>query len=227
MAVSIDVLIERLYSDVAQQNGIPVDMQYRAAVESAVNDFSEVVGMVKSVEISVVSGTATYDLPADFISFIKFIGSFNDGILVPPGGKIIPLGSNVNSEQAFVNGGKLLLVPTPNYTADRDVLYLAGYTLDVSDVYQDLTSHLALIIAPKAAANLLKLVKTSAASGSFRFTFGDLTVDKSNATKALSEAAGQFEAEYASLVKKHNGPIGLRASFSSSEIAMFLKSQGM
>ena len=227
MAIPLVDIIERLTLDVPPANGVPTEMQYRAAVESAVNDLSERAGVVKTVDVSIVAGTGSYSLPADFIHLIKFTSVFDRTILVAPGQKIIPMGSNFRGETIVASGGTLVISPTPNYTVVRTLVYKAGYILDVNEDYQDLTRHLALIIAPKAAANLLRQIATAGSPAAFRFSFGDLTVDKSNATKALSGAASQLEAEYASLVDKHNGPIGLRATYSSGEVATFFQNQGM
>ena len=110
----------------------------------------------------------------------------------------------------------------PGRGGDCSIRSFGRYVLDAGDNYPDLTEQLALVLAPKAAAVLLRQMAANSSSGAFRFTFGDLTVDKSNAAKALSEAAGQLEAEYARLVSKQKGPIGLRAKFSAKEIASFL-----
>jgi hypothetical protein len=222
VSVALSDLIQRLKTDVPQQNSVPTDLQYQAAVEMAVTDFSEKAGQVKRVEISFVSGTASYAMPDDFVQLIEVEGIFGGGVLIPPGGKIIPL-NGVDASETFSASGKTLTIsPTPTYSADRGVKYKAGHYLDAGENYPDLSEHQALIIAPKAAAVLLRQMAASMSSSAIRFTFGDLTVDKSNSTKALSEVADQLEAEYAKMVKNHMGPIGLRATFSSSEIASYL-----
>ncbi|MCP4424272.1 MAG: hypothetical protein GY803_07275, partial [Chloroflexi bacterium] len=71
MGVALDELTDRLKSEVAAVDGIPTNGQYQNAVKDAVAALSMRVGSRKQHQISVVSGTAVYTLPDDFVREIK------------------------------------------------------------------------------------------------------------------------------------------------------------
>ncbi len=194
------------------------DAQVTSAVKSAVSAFGNKAGMVKRTAISVVAGTAAYDLPDDFISLIKLerMTALGD-VWVQGNGTLIP-SANSLAEKATVAGKSIVFAPTPQYTTTRYVWYRAGY-IATSGVYEDMTAEMAEIIKVKAQANGLRVLATSNAAGGWKYSLGDVMVDKSNLSRGLHLAAGELDREFDSMVKAFIGPVGVRASYDPDEVA--------
>src|SRR5690349_11977184 len=73
-------LIDRLTDEVPAEDGVPSYQQYARAIKDAILDFSERCGLIKTATISVVPHTATYTLPADFLSLISFPSLYSGGL---------------------------------------------------------------------------------------------------------------------------------------------------
>lgn len=214
MAVALSDLTSWL--DVALPN--LTGPQTVSAVKSAVSAFSNKAGMVKRVAISVVTGTATYELPDDFISLIKLerMTALGD-VWVQGNGTLIPT-ANSRAEKATVAGRNIVFVPTPQYTTTRYVWYRAGYAL-TDGTYEDMTEEMAEIIKVKAQANGLRFLATSNATDGWKYSIGDVMVDKSNLSRGLRESAGELDREFDAMVKAFIGPVGIRAEYDPDEVA--------
>jgi hypothetical protein len=219
MAVALADIVDRLQTSIPQVDGSPADSQYQACVIDAVADFSAQLGPIREAPLSVVSGTATYTLPADFLKLVSLSASLLDGTLVQPAGLLVPMGSLGRNERYAISGREITIYPTPNYSASRTLVYQSAFVLSATDVYQGLADADVSIILLKASALLLLQLGASAAPSAFRYQIGDITVDKSSATKNLSDAAGQLEASYAKAVERRRGPMTTRARFSAADHA--------
>jgi len=219
MTVPLAEIIDRLKGAVAQQSGTPTDVQYQGAVIDAVADFSTQLGPVRESTISIVSGTAAYSLPADFLALMKLTAMVIGGVVIQGGGKIVPTSAIGRSERFVCAGGMLTIYPTPTYTIDRTLVYQSAFVLSAGEVYQALADADVSIILMKATALLLRQLGASAAPGAFRYQFGDLTIDKSASTKNVIEAAGQLDAGYADAISRRKGPQSTRSTFSTADRA--------
>jgi hypothetical protein len=93
MSVTLADLVSRLQADVPARNGVPSPAQYEQAVEDAVEGYGLRRPMQKTSDVAVVSGTASYGLPADFVTiflrkqkrFLFFLGGFmqTEGVCNP------------------------------------------------------------------------------------------------------------------------------------------------
>lgn len=221
MSYTLADLIARLLSDVPAVNGRPTAEQYDAAVRSAVGQFSNRSGMVKRVQINVVSGTASYTLPDDFLNLIKFDDVVEGSVLVQPGGGLIPLGPGFALERYTIAGRTLTLIPTPGYTLTRGIWYKAGHALDASDAYPDMTEDMADIVLVKAAANALRYLGVGVAGDGWKYSIGDVAIDKSGQPRSYREIANTLDAEFDQRVKDFVGPVGVRATYSTAEMNRF------
>jgi hypothetical protein len=216
VSVTFDDLMTQLQADVPTRGGVPSTAQYERAVKDAVADFSRRRPMTLITTLSIISGTASYDLPDDFLSIIK-LDDFTapDGIIHTSAG-IVPLSSDWN-ERYTINGRTITFTPTPSYTLDRTLRYTAGHVLNESDVYPYLTDEDAGILLLKAQAIALRkqaLAAVTASTGEIvEYAIGDERVKKSSPSERLSAAASSLEAQYLAAVQ--HGATGSRARYDS------------
>lgn len=216
MSVALDDLVTQLQADVPARGGVPSTAQYERAVADAVADFSRRRPMTLITTLAIVSGTATYDLPDDFRSVIKLDDfTARDGIIHMAAG-LVPLSSDWN-ERYTVNGLTITFTPTPNYTLERTLRYVAGHVLNGSDVYLYLTDEDAGILLLKAQAIALRkqaLAAVTASTGEIvEYAIGDERVKKSSPSQVLSAQASSLEAAYLAAVQP--GATGSRARYDS------------
>lgn len=220
MGIALDDLVTRLQADVPARGGVPSTAQYEYAVKDAVGDYARRRPMTLITTLSVVSGTATYNLPADFLFVIK-LDDFTalDGIIHTATG-IVPLSSDWN-ERYTVNGRTLTFTPTPSYTLARTLRYAAGHVLDGDEEYPYLTDEDVGILLLKAQASALRkqaLASVTATTGEItEYAIGDEKVKKSSPSESLRATAAALEAEYLEQVQRAVGPQGSRARYDSLE----------
>jgi len=223
MSVQLVDLVTTLQIDIAPKNGVPSDSQYEMAVKSAVGAFSRRAGMVKQVTVSVVKGTVSYTLPDDFLNFIKVESLIDGSVYVQPGGGLIPMGSTISRERWTTAGLTLTIYPTPTYTADRVLWYKAGYVLNSGDVYLDMTEEIGEIALIKGRANLLRLMGSGVARDGWKYSIGDVAVDKSGQPRSYRDMAKDLDEDFDNRITQFIGPVGARATYSLSEQAAFNK----
>jgi hypothetical protein len=211
MSVAFEVLQSRLQAEVPATNDLPSEAQYRSAVTSAVADFAGRLGNVKRVTLPVTAGTATYELPPDFLSVIRLEATVYGDVYLPAGGQIVPLSAPLQRETYTVAGRQITFYPTPLATIERTLVYKAGHVLDESQTYPDMTDEEAELVLIKARANLYRYLSMSAAPDGWRYQIGDVMVDKSNQTKSLSAVASTLDTEYRRRINDYIGPAGGRS----------------
>lgn len=219
MSVALDDLITRLQADVPARGSVPSTAQYEYAVKDAVADFSRRRPMTLITTLSIVSGTASYDLPGDFLFIIKLDDfTATDGIIHTSAG-IVPLSSDWN-ERFTVNGLTITFIPTPSYTLARTLRYAAGHVLNESEVYPYLTDEDAGILLLKAQAIALRkqaLAAVTASTGEIvEYAIGDERVKKSSPSQVLSAQASSLESAYLAAVQ--HGATGSRARYDTNEV---------
>jgi hypothetical protein len=165
-------------------------------VKDAVADYGRRAPMQKVTILNVISGTASYTLPADFVKMIRLVGLFDiqAGLLNTAAG-VIPVGVSFK-EYVMVQGSTLVLSPTPNYSMAREMWYMAAYVLDASNVYVDMTDDVAALALLKAKALAVMAQANAAAQKSWNYTIGDETVNKTQLSAQLREQAKMLNEEY-------------------------------
>jgi len=216
MSIALMTLYDRLKADVPARSGVPSDTQYERLARAAVADYSRRRSFRRVTTLNIVAGTATYDLPDDFLKAIRLTQQgVTDGVIVSSQG-LIPVSAGYE-ETYYVAGGQITFYPTPTYTTTRDLWYAAGHVLDDSEAYPYMDQGDAEIVLLKAAALALQAQVGAVATGSdiVEYQIGDERVRKESAAKGLREAAKAKEQAYLDAVRAAVGPVGARASYDS------------
>ena len=213
MAVTLAALTTRLSDEVTAVDSVPSAGQYSSAVKDAVAAFSNRTGFKKLHEFSVVSGTAAYTLPDDYLKLIKFESLYGNGAWygddLVTGQGIIPMNSAMYEERHTIAGKTLTLHPTPTYSSTRYLWYKAGHTLDGDQAYPDMTDEMIPIVIAKAQANIWRMIAARVSrSDGWKYQVGDVMIDKSNVGKALSTWVSDYDTEFEALVKAYVGTVG-------------------
>lgn len=202
-------LVALVMEDIPQVDDSPTDLQYEQAVKDAVRDFSERCGVEQIGTLTIVSGTATYALPDDFLTMIVLETPMSaDGVLHSSGG-LIPIPA-VWSERYIIRNGQITFHPTPTYSMTRDFRYKAGWVGtelgEYGDVdYETLGEREGRIVAIKAKS-LVSGKKANAAAGeSIKYSFGAVSEDLSSASEDYGKDAYRFQGEYLDACNRYNG----------------------
>jgi len=197
---------------VAARDGVPSAAQYERAVRDAVADYGRRNAMQGITTLSIVSGTASYDLPSDFVKVIRLESVTNvDGVIISDEG-LVPV-SATYEERWMVQGLTMTFWPTPTYTLSRDLWYVARHVLDTDAEYPNMTEEDAGVLMLKAQVLALTLQANAVAGNAWKYAIGDESVDKTGQVKALREQAGFLEGEYQKAVKAAVGAVGVRARY--------------
>lgn len=215
MSIALNDLVYRAQSDVPVRNGIPSNAQYEQAVKDAVADYSSRRPLRKLATLSIVSGTATYDLPSDFLKVITLEALFSQDDVLHTADGLVPV-SATYEERYYIVAGQITFDPTPQYTVSRDLWYAAKHVLNVSDAYPDMVDEDTGVLMLKAQARCLAIQANAAAQEAWQYAIGDERVNKEKLAEALRSQAKALEQEYQAAVKTSVGPIGMRASYNSA-----------
>jgi hypothetical protein len=212
MSILLDDMVNDLVADVPPRNGAPTEEQYERMVKEAVRDFGRRAGRVKRETLDVVAGTATYDLPDDFLKMIRLQGLYgHDGIINTSTG-LIAVGSGFREKFTIV-AGTITFYPTPTYSLLRWFSYKAGWVLsgdtDYTEAYEDMTEEEAEIALLKAKGLALELQANMTASDGWRYQIGDEMVDKSGQQTSYKVRLEAADAAYLKAVETYNGNTGM------------------
>jgi len=209
MSILLADLVTELQGKVPARNSIPSSAQYAKVIKDAAADFSRRCSREKISTVSILSGTAVYDMPADFLRMIAFYDPATyGGVMITPGG-LVPTTINpysVAERRTFANG-KMTIVPTPTYTLDRLMRYAAGWALTGGTTYADMTEAEAAIVMVKAEADSLTLQLNSEGSGVLAYRIGDESFDKSGGVQSMAGQRNSKQAEYLQACESYNGSI--------------------
>jgi len=213
-------LIRRLKAAAPAVNSVPSDSEYAQLVADAVGQLGADAPVIRSADIAVVAGTATYALPTDCGSVIELVpmptmgGVAISTMLIP-----LPVGFD---ESYLVEGATLRIVPTPAYTATRRLRYSAVHVLDSGNDYPMLTEAMArvallygqyLVLARQAAA--------AAAAGGWKYQIGDESVDKTQAGSGVQKLAEARLEAYQRAVGQLAGGYGSMARYVGEDAALY------
>jgi hypothetical protein len=215
MIALIDLLL-RLQEDVPVSRGAPSEEQYQRAVVDAVADFGRRVGRKKFATLNIVSGAATYDLPADFLKMISVTrpvayhhndySSVCSGVLNTVDG-LIPLPRGGFREDYSIVNGQITFRPTPRYSMAREYSYKAGYALSDDGylgAYDDMSEEEAAIILLLAKSKA-KSIQAAVAKDGISYRQGDVSVDTTGQANELFSKADAFKKEYDAAVQNYIG----------------------
>jgi hypothetical protein len=216
MSKLLSELVALLELDVPAEDSVPTETQYENAVKDAVRDFSEQCGVVQIGTLNVVSGTATYDLPADFLRMISLFTLGGEGVMFSASSQIIPLPGDW-CERHTIRNGQITFYPIPRYSAARDFSYKAAWIgtdieaegSEAADVeYETMGDREARIVLMKAKSlALTKKVNAQEGSG-LKYSFGAVSEDLSGSSDSWGKDAKSADDEYLEACKKYNGQYG-------------------
>lgn len=181
MAVTLAALVARLQAAVPAKDGVPATADYSRHVQDAVLQLSQDAPLRKTGTLAVVSGTADYALPADFLFLIEWPSLLTeDGVIINEAG-IIPL-PDAWEETVDVAGATLTIDPEPGYTLSRTFRYAALHAQTGgagSDTYATLTETTARVALLYAQHLALTQQAVNVSGNNWRYQIGDEMVDKS------------------------------------------------
>ncbi len=201
-------MISELQEDVPAVDGIPTDAQYERAIRDAVSEFSRRCGVKKNTTISVVSGTADYALPDDFMSLVEIDNPFDPEhkVVITATGIISFNGINPFEEEITIHNNTLSIYPTPSYSMVRYLEYKAAWILDEDGNYP-LTEDEVRIVMLKAKAICFEKLSNAGSSAGFKYSVGNFSVDKSSLSDGYSKRTSNLEAEFVKACDRYNGTV--------------------
>ena len=218
MSILLSDLVERLAADVPAEDSIPSNTQYENAVIDAVRDFSERCGLMQIATLNIVPGTATYDLPADYLKMIA-LESFAsaDGVLISAQG-LIPISANWE-EQHTIRNGQITFYPTPTFTMAREMRYKAawiGTDIEADDSvaadteYETMSEREARIVLLKAQANAIGKQANALSGQTLKYSLGAVSVDKGSTVEEKRRKVESFDDDYLAACDKYNGQVAMQ-----------------
>jgi len=201
-------LVTILQSEVPAVNSVPTTAQYQQAIKDAALEFSRRCGIGKWAQLLIVSGTATYDLPPDFMSMVVLASLTGvDGVLISSTG-IIPLATDFSEAHSIINK-QITFTPTPTYSMTRDYKYKAGWALtgeSDSETFSTMGDDEARIVLIKARAFAIeKRANALASSGGIKYSLGAVSVDKGGGVDSLSKMAFTLHGQFVEACDRYNG----------------------
>ena len=213
MSKFLSELVAQLELDVPAEDETPTETQYENAVKDAVRDFSERCGLEQISTLNVVSGTATYDLPADFLRLIRLIQLGGEGVLYGANSQLIPISTSWR-EKHLIRNGKITFYPIPRYSLAREFSYKAAWvgtdieadgSLAADIEYETMGEREARIVLLKAKANAMNKLANAQAGSSLKYSFGAVSEDLDGGSSSTTQSAGTLESEYLDACKTYNG----------------------
>ncbi len=201
-------MISRLEEDVPARNGVPTADQYERAVSKGVAELARQAGPVKVTTLSIISGTAAYTLPSDYIGMVSLAKLTNPGGVIVSGATLIPVPSTL-SERYTISGGTITFYPTPTYTLDRQLVYRGGWTLDEGDY--DFDEAEAELVLLHGAATALLWQAWAAAQEAWEYQIGDERVSKRTLSQEIEARAKAAMAEFKAGLLTYRGGSGAMA----------------
>lgn len=191
MAIELSTLTARLAALISDLT----EDQYKSIVIQAVTAFNLRTAQQKRGSLSVVNGTATYTLPADFLawSYWEPLDMVDNTVISGQG--LIPLNQASLNERVQVLGNQLTIYPTPRYTMTRYYWYRGGHSLS-EGAYPYMTDWEAELVLIKAQANALRAAMSGKAGEGWSYKFGDVTINKGTLARSMREAAEALDREF-------------------------------
>jgi hypothetical protein len=200
-------LLSQLQSEVPAVNSVPTTTQYTQAIKDAAAEFSRRCGLTKFAELSIVSGTAAYDLPADFLKLVMLENLAGaDGVILSDAG-IIPIAADWEETYQIVNK-VIKFSPTPTYTLTRDYRYKAAWILtggSGSETYADMGDDEAQVVMLKARQLATEKLSNALASSGGQYSFGAVSVNKGSGMDSLVKQVYSLQGQFIEACEHYNG----------------------
>lgn len=195
MAMDLIELVRRLQADVPARGGIPSHEQAERLVKQAVADYGDLAPTTKRLTLNLVTGTATYNLPADFVRLMRLERAIDvvGGVSISAAG-IVPVNLD-EDEEWFVSNNQITFYPTPQFNDTRILYYAAGFSL-ASGTYAEMDERQAGRVLLKAQALALQIQANKAAQDAWQYDTGNERVNKERLAEALRKQANDLERQY-------------------------------
>jgi len=209
MSILLSDMVTELQGKVPARNSLPSAAQYEKIIKDAVADFSRRCSREKIGTLSIISGIAAYNLPADFV---RMIGLYDpatiNGVMITPQGLVPASAYGYIYERYTYANGQITITPTPAYSLERAIRYAAGWALTTS-TYADMTTAEAAIVMLKAESESLNLQLNAEGSGVLSYRIGDESFDKSGGVQSMASQRSARQVEYIAACESYNGQIML------------------
>lgn len=210
MSTTLASLVTQLESEVPAVNSVPTDDQYEQAIKDAAREFSRRCGLAKTANLSIVSGTATYSLPSDFVKLIWLEAITGvDGVIISSS-RLVPVDSEYE-EFTDIIGGQITFSPTPTYTMTREYRYKAGWILtgdEGSETYATMGEDEAQIVMLKAKGFAIeKQALALQSADGMKYSLGAVSVDKGGGAEGLSKKVWALHGEFVQACNDYNGAV--------------------
>jgi hypothetical protein len=207
---TLAALISELQSEVPAVNSVPTTAQYTQAIKDAVADFSRRCGLAKVGSIAVLSGTASYDLPDDFMKLISMNALAGQGDVIISNAGIIPV--PLGWEETWTISNKVItFYPTPGYALTRYFKYKSAWILtgsSGSETYAALGDNEKDIVMLKAKGLCYdKIANKMNSSGTLKYSLGAVSVDKGGGSESFSKKAYHSHGDYVRACDDFNGAV--------------------
>lgn len=208
---TLAALVALLQSEVPPVDSVPTTAQYNQAVKDAVMEFSHQCGLTKIAALSIVSGTATYSLPADFLKLITLVAlSGHDGVIISSSG-LIPISADWEEDYTIVNK-QITFFPTPTYSLAREFKYKAGWAMtgaSGSETYATMGDDEARIVLLKAKSIAVTKQNNATGGSPLKYSLGAVSVDNSAYVDSNASWADSLENEFLAACNKYNGAVAM------------------
>lgn len=210
MSTALAWLVSRLQTALPPAGGVPSPAGYQQCCEEAVDDLSRRKPLQRQSTLSIVSGTATYDLPSDFmrLASMERVGASGSETLVTSAG-LVAFGSDF-VEVYTIAGQQITFSPAPAYTATRRIWYAARHVLDSANAYPYLTTDDARLALLKARALACDMKAGALLAGAYSWHIGEVGEDHGGQLRLVQQAAETLTAQYKAALKAAVGPVGTR-----------------
>jgi hypothetical protein len=212
VSIALSLLAARLQAAVPQKYSQPAD--YNQLVKDALAQLSQDVPILTSVDLAIVSGTASYTLPVDFLFVVSLASLTAPGEGVIVGSHLVPV-PQAFSERYYIEGDQIRFSPTPTYSVARTLRYAACHVLNSSHAYPRLTENGARIALLYGQHLALSAQAAAGGAVAWKYSIGDETVDKSRAGTALLEQAAGLLQQYQQAIRSLK-TYGVRAQYDAN-----------
>jgi hypothetical protein len=212
MAMLFSNLVDRVKLSIPPRGGLPSIEQCAQVVRDSVNDFNEAATRIKVTQIQILSGVATYTLPADFVKLValrplEMRRGYSGQVIVITESGLVPMAWPLR-ETVTIEGDSLRITPTPTYTLARELHYGAGHVESGSPAqYAEMTEREARIILLLAQSIALGYQANQAAGEIMSYQIGDERVDRTRVTQDTQARSTALRAEYDAAVSKYVGTV--------------------
>jgi hypothetical protein len=165
---TITGLTARVKDNVKDDHNWVSETAHVQAVKDAVIIYSKHRPIIKPFTLSLEANVSTYDLPADFLYFIKepTIGNWlypDSNVRVTTDG-LIPIPTDISSTGTIrVQGNQIYVSPSPGYNVEIPGEYAARHVVSEPDEYRTLREDEDIIIVAITEAIVLKVMARRAA----------------------------------------------------------------